>query len=252
MGNFCVYEFLRLLRDPTITKTCTTTPSQRVTDVRCLLLSCCLSPDTPEKQRPWRKSSTLSDAELKAEARKWDVNEAVFDEGTWEIYGKLFRADFPLFDSYTMTTVEKGGEPLGVDAVCWYAERDTMISGKLMEGWKSLLCKGDDNQQRAQENGVSDDMVNGGVIEGDSKSKERENNIINGGNGSVEGTERGGGEGREAGNEREKEEGGVVKPNRFEIRCLKGANHSFLYDVDIRAKWMTEAVAVIKDVLQGF
>ena len=43
----------------------------------------------------------MGTAQLQAECRLWDVNEAVFNPNVWPTFEPLLRADFTLFDQYT-------------------------------------------------------------------------------------------------------------------------------------------------------
>eukprot|EP00922_Rhytidocystis_sp_ex-Travisia-forbesii_P018018 GHVS01026837.1.p1 GENE.GHVS01026837.1~~GHVS01026837.1.p1 ORF type:complete len:406 (+),score=98.66 GHVS01026837.1:56-1273(+) len=180
MGCFCLYEFVRLLEQQlvktkdtsennkhnicsssngttvtssssngtTVTSSSRVVPSDRVSRLPLmLLLTCCLSPDYPEDKRPWNKSYGMTDNQLKEEAKLWDVNSEVFKDDIWSVYSKLFRTDFPIFDSYVMTpkstttTAVSGTESLVATnkIICWYAEFDKRIKREMVEGWGQLL-----------------------------------------------------------------------------------------------------------------
>eukprot|EP00922_Rhytidocystis_sp_ex-Travisia-forbesii_P013365 GHVS01020033.1.p1 GENE.GHVS01020033.1~~GHVS01020033.1.p1 ORF type:complete len:211 (+),score=83.44 GHVS01020033.1:574-1206(+) len=106
-----------------------------------LLVTCCMSPDYSEP--PWKPSEGMTDLQLREEARGWDVNEEVFKVDLWNIYGKLFRADFPIFDTYVMSSQKglSGGGLVG-GVVCWFAEKDRRIKQGMLAGWQQLLLDG--------------------------------------------------------------------------------------------------------------
>eukprot|EP00922_Rhytidocystis_sp_ex-Travisia-forbesii_P018019 GHVS01026838.1.p1 GENE.GHVS01026838.1~~GHVS01026838.1.p1 ORF type:complete len:391 (+),score=94.16 GHVS01026838.1:88-1173(+) len=249
MGCFCLYEFVRLLQQKqqqqlikpdtsennqdnicsnssssstTLTTTTSTSSSScklvpAVVVVRyplMLLLTCCISPDYPTDKRPWNKSYGMTDNQLKEEAKLWDVNSEVFKDDIWSVYSKLFRTDFPIFDTYIMTpkhttkttattttttttTAVVEGQQMDVvsnNIVCWYAEFDKRIKREMVEGWGPLLDK--------LPEGV--DAVNN-------------------------------------------RKGGCVGPpdGCFEVRPISGATHGFLYDSKLRETWMREVIGII-------
>jgi surfactin synthase thioesterase subunit len=44
---------------------------------------------------------------LQEECRGWDINEAVFSPGMWEMYQPMLRADFKLFDEYIPSNTQQ-------------------------------------------------------------------------------------------------------------------------------------------------
>lgn len=87
-GNWIAYELLRLLR------------RQGLPLPKAFFVSCMASPDIAASAKPWKPNREMGTAQLQAECKLWDVNEAVFHPSVWPTFEPLLRADFTLFDQY--------------------------------------------------------------------------------------------------------------------------------------------------------
>lgn len=88
-GNWVAYELLRLLRRESLPLP------------KAFFVSCMASPDIAAAAKPWKPNREMGTAQLQAECKLWDVNEAVFHPSVWPTFEPLLRADFSLFDQYT-------------------------------------------------------------------------------------------------------------------------------------------------------
>ncbi len=88
-GNWIAYELLRLLR------------AHALPMPKAFFVSCMASPDIAAAAKPWKPNREMGTAQLQAECKLWDVNEAVFHPSVWLTFEPLLRADFTLFDQYT-------------------------------------------------------------------------------------------------------------------------------------------------------
>lgn len=88
-GNWVAYELLRLLRRESLPLP------------KAFFVSCMASPDIAAAAKPWKPNREMGTAQLQAECKLWDVNEAVFHPSVWPTFEPLLRADFTLFDQYT-------------------------------------------------------------------------------------------------------------------------------------------------------
>lgn len=93
-------------------------------------------PALPFAERPWSKGKGMADEAFKEECRGWSINEVVFTEGTWKVYGPMMRDDFSLFDEYIYVEPPKylGGKfPFPIQA--YWAEADKRIKEHHMKAW---------------------------------------------------------------------------------------------------------------------
>ena len=128
VGTWIAYELIRLLKQHSLPM-----PAHA-------FLSCFPAPDIPVAERPWTANggSTLGDAAFQAECRGWDVNELLFSEKMWGLYGGLLRADFGLFDTYSFEGSGRGGHEatMGTSITAFYASSDKKITEQHVRGWE--------------------------------------------------------------------------------------------------------------------
>lgn len=69
------------------------------------------------------------------ECRGWDINEAVFSPGMWDMYQPLLRADFKLFDEYTPsnTLAEARTTPLTSKMRLFWGQRDRRVTDQMVK-----------------------------------------------------------------------------------------------------------------------
>jgi len=125
MGSFIAYEILVKIREV-----------GNIPKPAYVFISCFPSPDIPEELRPWRKNAKLSEEELKKECKMWDVNAIIFQKDVWVRYLPMLRADFTLFDSYIFD--QDKFAPFDIPMHVFYANKDRMVSEKLVKGWESF------------------------------------------------------------------------------------------------------------------
>jgi len=97
------------------------------------------SPDLPVEQRPWLVGKELSEPDFKDEARRWDINEDVFNPGLWDPEGWNFHQillhDFGIFDGYEYD--DSKGEPFDFPIQTYYATRDQKVAKQMVQGWQN-------------------------------------------------------------------------------------------------------------------
>lgn len=81
---------------------------------------------------------------MQEECRGWDINEAAFSPGLWDMYQPMLRSDFRLFDEYTPSTGWSEGRsraPLGATALrlFWGAQDRRVTEGMLKVGGPSVM-----------------------------------------------------------------------------------------------------------------
>lgn len=72
---------------------------------------------------------------MQEECRGWDINEAVFSPGMWDMYQPMLRADFQLFDEYTPsnTLAEAQAAPLTHNMRLFWGQSDRRVTGKMVQ-----------------------------------------------------------------------------------------------------------------------
>jgi surfactin synthase thioesterase subunit len=122
VGCWVAYELVRLLRQNSLP------PPVHA------FLSSFPPPDIPLSERPWTANGggTLSDKDFQEECRGWDVNEVVFSEQMWAVYGGLLRADFGLFDTYMCPS---GDKSMASGVTVFYTSNDKRITEAHVRGW---------------------------------------------------------------------------------------------------------------------
>ena len=100
-------------------------------------------PACPEAERPWNRAAGMADGPFRDECRGWSINEVVFGEGTWKIYGPMMRDDFSLFDEYEYVAppafLPGGAFPFPIQA--YWATGDARAKEHLMAPWKNFTSK---------------------------------------------------------------------------------------------------------------
>jgi len=99
------------------------------------------APHMPVSRRPWRRSKTLSSAEIKTELLNWDAGhfagagKVVFDEPAWtNTFEPMMRSDFQLYDEYEF---KHGGAPkFEFPLHCWHMEGEKLNTQDMIEMWK--------------------------------------------------------------------------------------------------------------------
>lgn len=126
MGGLCAFELLRLLK------------KERYPMPSCVVIAAMVAPDLPHSERPWRRSSNLTDEELQEECRAWGSNEEIMNPEIWQVFGPLVRDDFKIFDEYNFEPDDVDG--FGVDATIVLCGDDTRVTSSNVEGWRALLA----------------------------------------------------------------------------------------------------------------
>jgi surfactin synthase thioesterase subunit len=129
VGCWVAYELVRLLKQHSL--------PQPVHS----FLSSFPAPDMPVAERPWTANGggTLADKKFQDECRGWDVNDVVFSEQMWGVYGGLLRADFGLFDTYKPEGADKS---MGTSITVFYASSDKKITEAHVRGWERFSGEG--------------------------------------------------------------------------------------------------------------
>ncbi len=72
---------------------------------------------------------------MQEECRGWDINEAVFSPGMWEMYQPMLRADFKLFDEYTPSNTQAAAlaAPFASRLRLFWGERDRRVTEAMVK-----------------------------------------------------------------------------------------------------------------------
>lgn len=124
LGNWVAFETLRLARQRGV-------PMPRI-----FFSSCMPAPSIADQLKPWRPNRNMTDEELQAECRLWDVNELIFRPDMWQTFSPMMRADFSLFDEYTFEP--EGAEPFDFAIHGFFAARDRKVTREMVEGWRDF------------------------------------------------------------------------------------------------------------------
>jgi len=83
----------------------------------------------------------------------WQVNEIVFSEMMWPTYHGLMKADFTVFDEYTLGGTPPSSEDLASMKVfecplrAYYASADKTVKARHVEGWKEATTESFKSEQ---------------------------------------------------------------------------------------------------------
>lgn len=86
---------------------------------------------------------------VQEECRGWDINEAVFSPGVWEMYQPMLRADFRLFDEYvpSNTTAEAQAAPMASQLRMFWGTQDRRVTEAMVQvssraaGGRPFACR---------------------------------------------------------------------------------------------------------------
>lgn len=106
---------------------------------RAAFLNAFPAPHMPVGERPWRRSRTLSEDELKKELQGWDethfagAGSVLFRDDQWPTHGPIMRADFQLYDEYKFrhNKAPKFDFPLHF----WHMEQERYNKSDMIELW---------------------------------------------------------------------------------------------------------------------
>lgn len=72
---------------------------------------------------------------LQEECCGWDINEAVFSPGMWEMYQPMLRADFRLFDEYEPSVARQAADaaPFASRMRLFWGERDRRVTKDMVQ-----------------------------------------------------------------------------------------------------------------------
>lgn len=99
------------------------------------------APHMPIADRPWRRSRTLDDTQMKEETTLWDKEhftgpsgKAIFNPEYWDdLYGPIMRADFQMFDEYKFK--HAGAPKFDFPLHCWHMENEHYNKPDMIKLW---------------------------------------------------------------------------------------------------------------------
>jgi len=99
------------------------------------------APHLPWSRRPWRRSRTLNEEQLKEELLNWDrghflgAGQVVFDNPSWkDVWEPLMRSEFQLFDEYKFR--HKGLPKFDFPVHSWHFDGEHYVKPETVEMWR--------------------------------------------------------------------------------------------------------------------